>query len=48
MRIKVLKVNYSDGVASVCVNDRDSLYYCTGKVPKEKDKQIKFKKYYCD
>ena len=45
MRTNVLKINYSTGVASVCVNDRDSLYYCTGKVPKEQNKRIKFRRY---
>ena len=46
MKIKLLKLHYSEGVANICSNDKDSLYYHTGKVPTEKEKQIKFKKYY--
>ena len=48
MKIKVLKIHYSEGVANICVDNRDSLYYHTGKVPKEDDKKIKFKKYYLE
>ncbi len=41
----ILKINWGKGVASVAINNTDSLFYGSGIVPKKKRKRIKTKEY---